>query len=135
TNVTWSEDGGKATILCETSATSLRRTGLRRLYGRMCSFVLGGPACGVDLPAMAVPGTVTAVGAGTVAAAEWGALPAGYFDGGVLVYTTAGVTERRFITAHQGATLYLDRPAPGLEVAAVAQAMPGCDHTLATCHE
>lgn len=133
-NVAWGNDLATATITCETAGTSLRRTGLRRLYGRNCSHVLGGPACGVNLPAFSVAGTLTAVGPATVTAAAFATKPDGYFAGGVLTYSAGGVTERRYIVEHAGTTLTLDRRTPGLEVAAVAQAMPGCDHTLATCN-
>lgn len=134
-NVAWGNDLGQATITCEPLAVSMRRNGLRRLYGSMCSYVLGGPGCRVSLPALAVAGTVSAVSGVQVQAPEFGALPDGHFDGGVLAYEVGAVVERRFIVAHTGSTLTLDRRPLGLDVAAVAQAMPGCDHTLATCHD
>lgn len=134
-NVSWGSDVGQATITCEPLDASMRRTGLRRLYGRGCPHVLGGPGCNVDLATFAVAGTVTAVGPFTVTAPEYATQPDGYFDGGVLAYAIGGTTERRYIVAHAGSVLTLDRRALGLGVAAVAQAMPGCDHTLATCHD
>lgn len=134
-NVAWSDDGAQATITHEPIYTSLRRTGLRRVYGRFCPHVLYGPACRVNPAAFVVPGTVTEVGPATVKAAAWAAYPAGHFDGGFIEWAQAGGIERRFIVAHNGDTLTLDRRALGLEVGAVAPAYPGCEHTLAVCRD
>lgn len=134
-NVAWSQDATQATITLEPVYTSLRRTGLRRMYGKLCPHVLYGPACKVNPAAFAVEGALTAVGATTIAATAWGAKPVGWFDGGYIEWAEGGGTERRFIVAHTGSTLTLDRRAPGLEVGAAVTAYPGCDHTLQTCHD
>lgn len=134
-NVAWTDDGAQATITHEPIQTSLRRNGLRRLYGRLCSHVLYGPACRADPGDFVVPGVVTAVGPATVSADEWAAFPTGHFEGGFIEWAEDGGIERRFIVAHNGDTLTLDRRAPGLEVGALAPAYPGCDHTLATCRD
>lgn len=132
-NVAWSDDLSQATITHEPIYTSLRRTGLRRLYGRLCPHVLYGPACRADRDEFGVLGAVVTVGPATASAPEWAAFPAGYFDGGYLEWPEGGGLERRFIVAHSGDTLTLDRRAPGLAQAALATAYPGCEHTLAAC--
>lgn len=134
-NVAWSNDGAQATITCEPIYTSLRRTGLRRMYGRLCPHVLYGPACKANPAVFAVPGTLTATTGLTLTAAAWGAKPVGWFDGGFIEWAEGGGTERRFIVAHSGSTLTLDRRAPSLAVGAVATAYPGCEHTLEVCDD
>jgi len=134
-NIAWSADASQATITNEPIYTSLRRNGLRRIYGRMCPHVLYGPACRASPAAFGVAGTVTTLGPASATAAEWGALPIGHFDGGYLEWPEGGGIERRFIVAHTGGTLTLDRRAPGLAAGAVATAFPGCEHTLAVCHD
>lgn len=133
-NVAWSADFGQAVITLEPVFTSLRRNGLRRVYGAQCPHVLYGPACGVNKAAHQLDVVVDAVSGSTLTASEFGAAPVGDFDGGFLEYDQAGgVVDRRFIYAQPGATVTLASPAYGLPVGAGARAFPGCDHSLATC--
>lgn len=135
-NVAWKEDLSQATISMEPIYTGLRRTGLRRVYGKQCPHVLYGSACGVLREDYRADGTVGSVTSSTVQAPEWGALPTGWADGGYLEYSLpGGILERRLVKAHAGDTItVMGRPA-GLEVGAVASLFPGCDHSLETCHD
>lgn len=135
-NVAWSQDGTRATITLEPVATSMRRNGLRRVYGRMCPHVLYGPACRVNREAFRVDGVVSAIAGTSITATAWAALPDGYFDGGFVEWEVAtGVFERRFINASAAGVLTLASLPAGLGLAAVARAFPGCEHTLAACND
>ncbi len=113
---------------CEPVSVSMKRIGLRRLYGRRCSHVLYSPPCGAaPLSATAAvmhQPSATSVALDGVPLALIGALPGGW------VQKTSG--ERFMVLAVVGNVLTLLTPghfAPGETLTLVA----GCDHTPATC--
>lgn len=130
-NVAWTQDLAQANITLEPIYTSLRRAGLRRMYGPQCPHVLYGPLC--RAPAVAIPGTLTAATGFTVTADAWAALPVGWLDGGYIEWPEGGGTERRMIVAQPSGTLTLDRPALTLAPGAVVDAFAGCEHNLTDC--
>lgn len=132
-NVAWNQDLSQASITLEPISTSLRRTGLRRTYGKLCPHVLYGPACKANPATFVVAGLLTAATGLSITAPEWEGLPEGWLAGGFIEWEEGGGLERRWIVAHVGGTLSLDRPALSLVVGAVVPAFPGCDHTLQTC--
>lgn len=132
-NCDWS--GSEAAINCEPVSTSMRRTGLRRIYQRQCPHVLYGDACALQKDDYKVTGAVDAISGNTISVSECGAEADNYFAGGFVELSVgSGGIERRFITANTGAVLTLSKAfGSDLEVGASVNVYPGCDHTLNTC--
>jgi hypothetical protein len=112
-----------ARLRCESAQVSLKRIGLRRLYGKSCSHVLYSEACGAALRSMTA--IVTEVQAGTVQLDR--ALPGGWLE-------TAAGARHMIVSEEHGETarlslLYPVAIAPETPVTLVA----GCDHSLAVC--
>jgi uncharacterized phage protein (TIGR02218 family) len=130
--VTFSDS--QAEINLEPIGTSLRRTGLRRLYQRQCPHVLYGSACGLAAVSYRLTAEVSAVSALNITAAALAGQPDGYWEGGFLEWeVAAGVYERRFIFGHTGDTVEVDTVPLGLTPGTEVNFYPGCDHSLATC--
>lgn len=125
--------GSRAVMTCEPVTTSLRRTGLRRIYQRQCPHVLYGTSCGVNKSSFAVPATLSAVSGVSLTSATFGLYAAGYFAGGYIEFDNAGVIERRFITEHTGTLIKINLPLIGLDIGVSITAYAGCDHTIPTC--
>lgn len=127
--------GSEAEIELEPQSTSLRRTGLRRIYQKQCPFALYGPDCKIDPAAYRVTGAVVTITGLTVSVLAAAAQPDGYYEGGYLEWLLApGVYERRFIFEHTGSALVLDVQPLGLSVGEEVRIYPGCDHSLSTCN-
>lgn len=130
-NCEWKE--GLAVLSCENIFTSLRRTGLRRLYQRTCPHVLYGAAC------RAVPATFAQTLTVSVVAGRSVTVPGltganGRFTGGYLEWIVSiSRTERRGIKDHNAAVLELTHPIADLFVGATVNLFPGCAHDLADC--
>lgn len=127
-----------ATIQCLPPLASLRALGLRRNWQKQCPHVLYGAepgGCNASRSAVQVSATITQVTGNVVRAAAFAAQPNGWWTGGYIewpVSNGAGVA-RRFIADHSGDAVTLLTQAAPLGVGAVVTALPGCDHTLATC--
>lgn len=123
---------GRAEIALEPAATSMRRTGLRRVYQRQCPHVLYGARCGAVSNAFRLVAAAGLISGLDVTVAGTG-VGDGYYAGGFLQWTTAEGLERRFIVGHTGTTLSLSTPPTGLSTGTAIEVFPGCDHSLATC--
>lgn len=131
-NVTW--NSAAAEIHCESVYTSLKRTGLRRMYQKPCPHVVYGVGCNIDRASFDAAATVSTVTGTTLALSGIGAFADGYFSGGYLEWeSSSGVFERRAIRSQIGGTVVISFPIPGLSASASVVIYPGCDHTLATC--
>lgn len=130
-NVTW--NNAAAGIHCESVFTSLKRTGLRRLYQVPCPHVVYGPGCGLDRAAFDAAAAVTSVSGTTLNLSGLGAFADGHFAGGYLEWSDAGVINRRAIRQQVGGAVTISFPLPGLAASDSVTLYPGCDHTLATC--
>lgn len=126
-------NGSTAKISCEPVNTSLKRTGLRRLYQRQCPHVLYGNKCKVNKSNYAVAATLSSVSTTTLSSAVFSNYANDYFAGGYLDFIKDGVVERRFITDHKGAQLTINLPLSGLVAGSSITIYPGCDHTMPTC--
>lgn len=125
---------GQAEMVLEPVYTSIRRTGLRRLYQRQCPHVLYSGACGVNPQAFRVDGIVQGISGVEVTVGAAAGLPVGHFDGGILEWEVAAATfERRFIIAHSGAALTLQTQPTGLLFGGAVRLFPGCDHSTTDC--
>lgn len=133
TNCDWS--GREAVLQAESVYSSIRATGLRRMYSKQCPHMLYGPACRVDPDVFESTGTVLSVSGATLVVAEFHALLTPFWTGGILLWVDgAGRGHRRMIEDHGalGAVKLLS-PIPGIPVGATVKLWPGCDHTQATC--
>lgn len=130
-NCEWT--GAQARLNCEPVSTSVRRTGLRRLYQKGCPHVLYGAGCKVDRTAHDIATTVTAIDGKVLSVAAL--LDRPYAGGYVQRETSSGVFEKRFIQAQDGLDLTLSLPFSGLDVSDAVTVFPGCDHTTATCND
>ncbi len=131
-NVTWNSVA--AEIHCESVYTSLKRTGLRRIYQKACPHVVYGPGCGLARASFKQTRTLATVSGSSLTIASIG-VEDNYFSGGYLEWTSSGVAHRRAIRSQLGGALTLSFPLPGLAASASVDLYPGCDHTLATCTE
>jgi uncharacterized phage protein (TIGR02218 family) len=132
-NAQWSP--GRSQLTCESIFTSLKRPGLRRLYGRNCPHVLYGTQCRVDPLAFRVAATIDTVDGVAVLSADFASYADNYFAGGKIEWVDAdGVTRRRGIKSHTGNTVGVTHPIADIENGASVYVYPGCDHTIATCN-
>jgi len=129
-NVTW--NNAAAEIHCESVYTSLKRTGLRRLYQKSCPHVIYGHGCGIAKASYKATRTVITVSGTTISLSPTGAVD-GYYSGGYMEWTSGGVAQRRAIRSQEGDTIVIGFAIPGLTNGASVDLYPGCDHTLETC--
>ena len=125
--------GSTANLNCEPVTTSLKRTGLRRLYQRQCPHILYGSACRANKSAFTVPVTLTGANGVTLSSPTFGVYAANYFAGGYLDFLANGVIDRRFITEHNGSVIIISLPLSGLVAGSAITVYAGCDHTTNTC--
>lgn len=129
---TWRD--GQAEMVLEPVYTSLRRTGLRRVYQRQCPHVLYGPACGVNPAAYRAAGEVGQINGAVIQASILATQPAGYYSGGFIEWEIApGTFERRFIVSHSGANAELNTIPVGLAVGGTVRIYPGCARDTTDC--
>lgn len=121
-----------AEIHCESVYTSLKRTGLRRLYQKSCPHVVYGSGCGLARATYKATKTVSTVSGTTITVGSIGVADA-YYAGGYLEWTSSGVIHRRAIQSQTGGALVISFPIPGISASASVDLYPGCDHTLSTC--
>lgn len=121
---------------CESIFTSMRRSGVRARYQRMCRHALYQPGCNVVKEDFALVGAVMASMSGlNITIADAALQASGWYTGGAILFSDGSY---RMIVAHSGTTITIDRSsrilddtiASGTEVATL---YPGCDRTLATC--
>lgn len=126
-----------AEIRMEPTYTSIRRTGLRRLYQRQCPHVLYGPQCGANKELHRVDGALIDNPVGyVVTVPEAATKPDGWAAGGMIEYITVdGVPERRFVMNHVGADLTLSSKPWELYAGMTVKIFAGCDHTIETCRD
>lgn len=128
-------EGQRITLTCESIFSTLRRTGVRAKYQRICRHALYGSRCGLDIAAHLVPANVTVMTGRDLTVPEAAGQPDGWYRAGVLRFGSA----HGFIVEHAGDTLRLSAPMPDLATA-LADAVPvaveiaaGCDLRMATC--
>lgn len=128
----WGDDGN--VLICEPISTSLKRTGLRRRYGRQCGRVLYMPDCGVNPASFRVQGTVAAINGNQFDIAAAAGQPNGHFNGGYLWWQMAdGRKDSRMIISHVGDQITLAAVMPAVSVGDAIELYPGCPHTIAVC--
>jgi uncharacterized phage protein (TIGR02218 family) len=132
-NISWR--GLESVIHCESVYTSIKRTGLRRMYQKQCPHVLYSPQCGIDKTAYGITRTVQSISGLGITLDAMGSFAVGYFAGGYIEWEfSQDQVERRAIRDHSGAVITVNFPVLGLSAGAQLIVYPGCDHTLATCN-
>lgn len=131
-------------LQAESIFSTLRRSGMRAKYQRLCRHALYARGCGLDLALYWQTGTAAAVAGTAVTIPEAAAYAEGWFRGGVLRFGSV----LGFVTDQDGPVLTLARPIPQLAAALAAPALdpetgaplpvpvdlaPGCDLRAATC--
>lgn len=129
-NVTW--NNATAEIHCESVFTSLKRTGLRRLYQKPCPHVVYGPGCGLNKASWKATKSVATISGTTLTFSSIGVAD-GYYAGGFIEWTSGGVTQRRAIRSQLAGVVEISFQIPSLTAGASVDLYPGCDHTLAAC--
>ena len=126
-------------LVTETIVSSLKRVGVRRIYGTACPYPLYSPSpkCGVSRDTHRVNGPVSTVNTLVITIPATVGLPNNHFAGGLFTWTNAGMPspESRMIVSSDGTagTVTLSSPTVGLIVGQVVSLYPGCDHSLSTC--
>lgn len=133
--VKWEPEQARAKLSHEPTYTSLKRTGLRRPYQKLCPLLTGGKRCGVNLELYAITAPVLEVNGLTLTVPAIAGQPDDYYDGGEMVYEiVSGVTERRTIRTKAGGVVSITAFPTGLLPGMNAKFYPGDDHTADTCH-
>lgn len=120
---------------CLPPMASMEALALRRNWQVACPHVLYGAGdgmCNASRTAVQATATITAVAGNVIHAAAFAAQPDGWWAGGYIQWQSGQMTEWRTITNHTGDAVTLMTPAL-MGVGTVVTALPGCDHTLATC--
>ena len=120
----------------ESLYSTLKRTGLNRLYQRSCSYVLYSDGCALNKEDFKISGHLTSVANDKTYANvdQASSYPNGYFTGGMLEFNG----ERRLIIKHAGPRLTFIRPFNNLVSDSTNTnhdcfIYPGCDRTKETC--
>lgn len=127
-------EGGVATAEVRGLTQALKQT-IGETYSAACRADLGDSRCKVDLTALTVTGAATAVtGQATFSDANR-TEEAGYFDYGVITWTTgANAGLRMEVKFYDGAQFELFEPMPyPIDVGDEYQVHPGCDKRFDTC--
>lgn len=129
-----SRDGNRGHLYCENIYSSMKRSGLRRQYGRLCPHILYGSACRAQDTLFRISCPVDSYVGLEVHSAILASYQDERFAGGFIEWEpTPGRIERRGIKRHQGDTLVITHPIEGLVALANVWAYLGCKHTVADC--
>lgn len=128
-----SRPAGKVQIACESIVSAMRTSGLSISWQRTCPYTTYDVNCGANKAAQRVDGTLTVVGANTVAAAAFAGAPLNLTGGSLEWQTTEGLPEARMIIGHVDDTLTLMPSSFGLVVGMAVAAYPVCDYTPQGC--
>jgi uncharacterized phage protein (TIGR02218 family) len=127
-------EGEYSILHCEPISTSMKRTGLRRRYGRQCEHVLYGTDCKVVPATYRVQGTIAAISGNLATIAAAAGEADGYFNGGFLWWQLPdGRKEARMIIDHTGDQITLSAPMQQVQVGDDIELYPGCNHTIEQC--
>jgi len=124
--------GHDVTMSCEPIFTSLKRGGIRSVYGLPCRHVLFSTQCGADPALFRLTGTVAAINGTAIDVAGLNAQPDGYWVNGKV---NAGLSRNliRAIVGHTGNTIVLDRVISNLAIGDPIDVLPGCAHNVDDC--
>lgn len=121
-------------LVSESVYTKSRRMTNGLLVSTTCPVDLYGPLCKVNKNAFKVTATITSISGLSVVCTAIDAKPDKWFLGGLINWQHPDFTDiqmRAGVIGHTGDTLKLSRPQPTLNVGAVIDVYPGCDHFYA----
>tara|TARA_R110002167_G_scaffold145308_1_gene336242 strand:- start:1036 stop:1863 length:828 start_codon:yes stop_codon:yes gene_type:complete len=122
-------------ISCEPMGTLLARDGGRPRVSRQCWHTVFDRGCGLNRANWEVAATVVAIDGLSVTLTYDDSkddFDNGWWLGGIF---EDGDGVMRYIVAHSGLTVRLNRPLQGLAVSDAVQLLPGCDRTRQTCRD
>jgi uncharacterized phage protein (TIGR02218 family) len=128
-------EGQRISLTCESIFSTLRRTGVRARYQRICRHALYGLGCGLDIAAHLTAATVTTIAGRVLTVPEAAGQPDGWYRAGVLRFED----NHGFIVDNVGETLRLSAAMPDLAAAmetavtVPVEVAPGCDLRMSTC--
>lgn len=122
-------------IVCKNLAASFEADGVRLTWTRGCPYVLYDLAtCKVAKASFRITSTVSATSGRYVTAPSCALHAADEFSGGWIEWTTPdGVIERRGVSRHEGASLFLYGLADGVPVSGSVFVYFGCNRTPDRC--
>ncbi len=127
--------GITATFIIDPTYTSIKRQGLRRKYQRSCPHVLYGSACRLNAESFRLVTQCDSINGLEITSQDASVNGDTYYAGGFVEWEIEnGVFERRYITSHTGAYLYLATNPHNLVAGQGMKLYPGCDHTVTTCN-
>lgn len=133
-NVKPKQGGAGATMVCRSSFSRVRTTGLRLAWTRQCPYALYDHNCKVNPAAFESARVIASVVGNVVTIVTAGAgldPAAGYFSGGIIKWDIGGGTmEWRMIEVHSAPLVFtLFGRGDGLAAAMNVKLYPGCDRT------
>ena len=137
-NVDFKENG--AEVVVSSNQSMLKRPGLRRAFQTTCPHVLYGEQCKANRALFKTTATLFAASGLTLTSADFiisvnPTFDATWFVGGYVDFVLDGLTNRRFITAHDNVagTITLNLSFVGITSGDTVAAFAGCDRTPETC--
>lgn len=124
-------DNGAAVLACRPVAASIQRKAPWQTYQSSCNWALYSLGCGLNRDDYKTTGVVTAITNFDLLITAAGALPDGWFTTGFVRRDSTG--EVRWITAHVGAVITLQKDFQGLEGGEAVSVFAGCDRLETTC--
>ena len=124
-SVSWSNS--QAVLKCQPLFTALARPLLRLRFATTCRHALFDIGCTLSKAGYRVPAHLIAHIGGTMQAAEFAAMPDGWFIGGEV---DAGAGRRRRIIAHAADIITLTANIPDIGAGDDVDAYPGCDKVI-----
>jgi uncharacterized phage protein (TIGR02218 family) len=118
-------------LYCDPIISTTRKVGHVPRIDIVCDHQLYGFRCGVNPESFKVEGTIGSVNGTTVTASAFASQEDGWFVAGEIVVGLA----RRMILTHEGSTVTIAAPIPGLAPGNDFKAYAGCDQTPGTCKE
>ena len=123
--------GGRV-IVCEPRSVSYNRNGLTRKCARNCQHELYGPRCRLVQHEWGHEATISDITGNVMTVDILGSgLP---YAGGIVEWTSGGITDVAYILEVTGNALTLDLPIYGAAASDAVTIYPGCDWTMATCN-
>jgi uncharacterized phage protein (TIGR02218 family) len=124
--------GAVATLVADSIASVMVRSGLRRPYQVTCPHVLfGDEACRLNKAIYTYSLTASAISGATITITPSGGFVDGYFVGGHILYDG----HYRLIAAYAGGVVTVIDSLPDLAVGDTVILWPGCKKTVAACKE
>lgn len=124
-------EGSETNLTCESSATSMKRSILRRNYQTSCPHFLYGPECRANKVAATKTLPVISLTATRITLQDnWSdPLPPGKYVGGMVEWMQGGNKEiRTILKVQDDKTLFLSGPTTGLIAGASVDVIKGCNH-------